>query len=156
MKFDTDIFHSKIGIAIAVCVVTILVIYLTPLKHLNLIDPNPVDIDPAEFAQEFEKNPDKFLFIDVREKSVYDRAHAKGAISQPIGSLYDLRHTLPKTDKEIVIICTSGRLAGVAYGFLQNWGHLNLLRIEGGMQKWALEGLPLEGSDILAPLPEYD
>lgn len=133
----------------------VLLIYLTPLKHFNLIDPNPHDIPPVEFWNDMQAHPEEYYFIDVRDQSAYETAHARGAISQPIGTLFDLRKSLPK-DKTIAIICTSGRLAGVAYGFLEHWGYTNMVRLEGGMQKWSLEGLPLDGRDILAPLPASD
>lgn len=140
----------------AAVLATLLIVYLTPIKHLNLIDPNPREIDPKEFYEAYKKNPDKYVFLDVRDAKIYEISHAVGSKSQPIASLFDLRKDFPKYGKQIVLICTSGRLAGVAYGFLENWGHLNLLRIEGGMQNWVAEGLPIEGLDITAPLPEKD
>ncbi len=144
-----------IGIGVAV-ICTVLLIYLTPLKHLNIIEPLPHDIDATEFYNDFQKSPDKYLFIDVRGAAIYDTAHAKGSINMPIGSFYDGHFTLPKWGKTIVLICSSGRLAGVAYGYLQNAGFLNLRRVKGGVQQWALENLPLEGSNILAPIPTVD
>jgi rhodanese-related sulfurtransferase len=135
---------------------TVLAIYVTPLKHLNLVSPDPKDIDPVAFWKDYQANPDKYLVLDVRQKNVYDMAHAKGAVSQPIGTLFDLRNLLPRSGKTIVLICTSGRLAGVAYGFLQDQGYLNLLRIEGGLQQWSLDKLPMEGNNLLAPLPTRD
>ncbi len=147
---------SKIAVVLGVILLTVFTIYLTPLKHLNIIDPNPNDVDPKEFWDAYQKNPGGYLFLDVRNQTVYDTSHAKGAINQPIASMFDLRHDFPKSGKKIVLICTSGRLAGVAYGFLQDWGHLNLIRIKGGLQNWVAEGLPIEGNDITAPLPERD
>lgn len=131
---------QKIVSIVSAIIITVLVIYLSPLKHLNLIDPNPNDVDPKEFWDAYQKNPDGYLFLDVRSQQVYDISHAKGAQSQPIASMFDLRHDFPMSGKQIVLICTSGRLAGVAYGFLQNWGHLNLIRIEGGLQKLGSRG----------------
>ena len=136
--------------------VTVALIYLTPLKHLNVLDPKPHDIDPAEFWKDYSAHPDQYLFLDVRDASSYNTAHAKGAVNQPIGTLYDLRNVLPRSGKTIVLICSSGRLAGVAYGFLENQGFLNLLRIEGGTQQWAQEKLPLVGNNLLAPIPTED
>ncbi len=143
-------------IAIFATLATLLFIYLTPLKHLNLIDPNPQEVDPTEFWEKYQKNPEKYLFLDVRDAQSFGTSHAKGSVSRPIASLFDLRKDFPKMGKEIVLICTTGRLAGVAYGFLEHWGHLNLLRIEGGMHNWVAQGLPIEGLDITAPLPERD
>jgi rhodanese-related sulfurtransferase len=137
-------------------VATACVIYLTPLKWLNVIQPPMNDIDPAEFRAAFLENPDQYLFFDVRNPSAYNAAHAAGSVSQPIGTLYDLHETLPRSGKTIVLICSSGRLAGVAYGYLEREGFLNLARIEGGVQAWALAGLPLEGHNLSAPIPEMD
>jgi len=56
---------KEILIVVSSIVVTILVVYLTPLKNLNIIEPTIKDIDPASFYTEFLLNKDKFLFIDV-------------------------------------------------------------------------------------------
>ena len=143
-------------IVVVPVLITIALIYLTPLKHVNIIEPVPQDIDAAEFWEDYSAHPDKYLFLDVRDASSYNTAHAKGAVNQPIGTLYDLRNVLPRSGKTIVLICSSGRLAGVAYGFLENQGFSNLLRIEGGTQQWAQEKLPLEGKNLLAPIPTED
>ena len=158
MRYDTAMFSGKTAAltVIAVVMVVIAFVYLTPLKWLNIVEPRSVDIDAKEFYTDFSANPDEYIFIDVRQPEAYRTAHAKGAISIPIGSLYDGHRSLPKTGKKIVLICSSGRLAGVAYGFLEHQGFLNLLRIEGGVQAWALEGLPLEGNNITAPIPSMD
>lgn len=137
-------------------IATFFVIYLSPLKHLNLIDPNPQEMDPTEFWEKYQQDPERYIFLDVRDQRSHEISHAKGSKSQPIASLFDLRRDFPKTGKEIVLICTTGRLAGVAYSFLEHWGHLNLLRLEGGMHNWVAQGLPIEGVDITAPLPERD
>ena len=136
--------------------ITILVIYLTPLKWLYVTEPQPKDIDPVAFQADFTAHPDKYVFLDVRSSDVYDRLHAKGAKNEPIGNLFDDHYGLPKSGKTIVLICSSGRLAGVAYGYLEHQGFLNLLRIKGGTQGWVLEKLPVEGSNLNAPIPQVD
>ncbi len=133
---------------IGVIVVTILLIYLTPLKHLTLIAPISNDIDPKEFYADYSQHRDQYMLIDVRSTTVYNSAHAVGAINIPIENLIDEHFTLPKHGKKIALICTSGRLAGIAYGYLENWGFLNLIRIKGGLENWSLEGLPIEGNNI--------
>ncbi len=143
-------------VAVAVSIVAVLTIYLTPLKWVNLIEPRINDIDAKVFHEDFLRNPDKYVFIDVRSESVYRAAHAKGSINQPIGTLYDGHKLLPRSGKTIVLICSSGRLAGVAYGYLEHQGFQNLARIEGGVQAWVLQGLPLEGLNISAPVPTVD
>lgn len=121
-------------------------IYLTPLKHLNLIEPKIKDVKAEQIYQEIKKEPEKYLFIDVRPKNVYDRLHAEGAINIPLQNLYNDRFQLPKKGKTIVLICSGGIASGVGYHYLEHHGFLNLLRVEGGIEAWQESGLPLKGS----------
>lgn len=141
---------------LATLVITFAGIYLTPLKWLNVIEPRMNDIDPTAFHAALTADPEKYVFIDVRGADTFNAAHAQGSINHPIGTLFDLHPTLPRSGKTIVLICSSGRLAGVAYGFLERQGFLNLARIEGGVQAWTLAGLPLEGENLTAPIPTMD
>ena len=135
----------------AVVIATVLTIYLTPLKHLNLVPPVMNEMDPAAFNAEFTAHPEDYIFIDVRSPNIYQSAHAKGSTNTPIENLFDEHYNLPKSGKKIAIICTTGRLAGVAYGYLENWGFTNLVHIQGGMANWAYEGLPIEGANVFSP-----
>jgi len=45
-----------------------------------------------------------------------------------------------------VLICSGGRASGVAYGYLEHYGFLNLRRINGGIENWLAEGLPVVSS----------
>ncbi len=128
-----------------------LVIYLTPLKWVTLVQPKIKDIEPTQFWADYQKNPSKYLLLDVRDVTTYNNAHAKGAMSEPIANLLNDNTVLPKSGKKIVLICSSGRLAGVAYGYLEHQGFFNLLRIEGGLNAWKAAGLPVEGNAALIP-----
>ena len=123
-------------------------IYLTPLKWITVIEPTIKDIDPKTFYADFKAHPQQYLFIDVRQAHEYKMAHAVGSINIPLIDLYDKRHTLPKNGKEIVIICTIGRSSGIAYSYLQHYGFFNIKRVDGGLQNWVLEGLPIEGTAV--------
>ncbi|OHA18385.1 MAG: hypothetical protein A2664_04910 [Candidatus Taylorbacteria bacterium RIFCSPHIGHO2_01_FULL_46_22b] len=125
---------------------TVAIIYLTPLKHLNIVEPRIDNIDPKAFYDAYTQNPDKYIFIDVRPESAYNRLHAFGSINIPLHLLYDERRVLPKSGKTIVLICSGGRASGVAYGYLEHYGFLNLKRVEGGIENWQLQGLPVEGT----------
>jgi rhodanese-related sulfurtransferase len=139
-------------VVLATATVTASAIYLTPLKHFNLISPTMNEVDPAAFYKEFTANPDKYLFVDVRSAREYAEAHPKGSINIRIADLADpvVRSRLPKSGKQIALTCTDGKLAAVAYGYLQNWGYQNLLHITGGLQLWTIEGLPVEGTSVPA------
>ena len=133
-------------------VLSVLVIYLTPLKHLNLVEPKIKAMHPVEFYTAFKENPDAYLFIDVRPNSEYDREHAEGSINIPLVSLFIERHFLPKKGKTIILICSGRSASGVVYQYLEHNGFLNLRRIENkenglfGIRSWREAGLPLEGS----------
>ena len=144
--------HRSWGTYVLISIVSICataaLIYLTPLKNVALIEPTINDIAPKAFHDQYIKNPDKYLFIDVRPSDVYARSHAPGAISMPLHTLYNTRHALPKSDKEIVLICNEGVASGVGYSYLQHYGFFNIVRVGGGMEKWSAEGLPLEGTAV--------
>src|SRR3989344_2710798 len=117
--------YALVGAVVVAIIVTIFAIYLTPLKHLNLVAPETKDIDPAEFWTDYSANPEKYMFIDVRQTADYDENHAKGSINIPIQKLFEQHGELPKSGKTIVLICTGGSLSGVAYGYLEHQGFLN-------------------------------
>ncbi|MDP3947372.1 MAG: rhodanese-like domain-containing protein [bacterium] len=119
-----------------------LVIYLTPLKNLNLVAPSIKDADVEAFYKEYGANQENFLFLDVRNPIEYYAEHAEGSLNVPINVLYTEQKTLPKSGKTIVLICTGGALSGVAYHYLEHQGFLNLRRIGGGMNEWKAAGLP--------------
>lgn len=117
---------------------------LTPLKHVALITPTIYDVPATSFYERFKNNPDDFVFIDVRGQESYNRIHAEGSKSMPLHTLYDEWRNLPKnTDKTIVLICSVGRASGVGYHYLQHHGFFNIERIEGGIEGWEMEGLPV-------------
>lgn len=122
--------------------------YLTPLRYVALIEPTINDIDPAEFYEMWQKNPDEYVFIDVRNQTMYDQLHAAGSALMPLHTLYDTRHSLPRRDKTIVLICSGGRASGVGYSYLEHYGFRNIRRIKGGIEAWQAAGLPVEGSAV--------
>lgn len=130
----------------ALCAV--LVVYLTPLKNLNLIEPRIRDIDSKEFYTALQNDPSRYVFIDVRPQSEYQQEHAKGSFNIALFLLYDERKNLPKSGKTIVLICGGRRASGVAYGYLEHYGFLNLRRIAGGIDAWKAAGLPTEGEAV--------
>jgi len=141
--------HFKKSIPyIATVFLTASAIYFTPLKWITVIEPKINDIDPSVFNADFEKTPSKYVFIDVRPEDAYRLVHAKGSINMPLHTLYDQRLILPKHGKQIVLICSGGRASGIGYSYLQHYGFFNINRIEGGIELWIAEGLPLEGSAI--------
>ena len=135
------------GISVVVAVVAVLataaVIYLTPLKHINLIEPVTKDISATEFYKRYKQNPDGYVFVDVRTPSEYEKGHAEGAENVSLPKFFDGYTQFPKKGKSIVLICAGGRESGVGYGYLEHHGYLNVLRIDGGTNQWIVENLPI-------------
>lgn len=131
------------GLVISTFFAVVLLFNATPLKYLNLFEPRISDVDAEVFYDDFVKNPDEYIFIDVRPADEYFKFHAKGSINMPIHTLYDQRRNLPKSGRTIVLICSGGRLSGVAYHYLEHFGFLNLERIEGGVRVWESAELPM-------------
>lgn len=128
--------------------VTLAVFYLTPLRYVAVIEPTIDDIDSLEFYEMWQKNPDDYVFIDVRSEDSYNKSHAVGSVSMPLHTLYDERHNLPKYGKTIVLICGGARASGVGYSYLEHYGFRNLKRIAGGIEAWQEAGLPVEGNAV--------
>ncbi len=133
----------------AAVLLTAFIIFFTPLRYTILIEPHVREIDPQEIYTRMSQAPDKYLFIDVRPVTDYEKLHAKGAINIPIGLFYDKWREFPRSGKEIVLICGGGKLSGVAFFFLQHFGFTNIVRVSGGIENWLSENLPVvlqEGS----------
>ena len=131
------------GVVLVTAFAVASLIYLTPLKWLNVIEPKMNDIDSTIFHEKFQKDPESYLFIDVRSEDKYAEGHAEGSVNIHLPLFYDAHNTLPKRGKKIVLICGGGRASGVAYMYLQHFGFFNIQRIEGGIEAWQAAGLPV-------------
>ena len=139
-------------VVVVVVLLTATGIFFTPLRYTKLIEPKIHDVLSEEIYTRLTRNPDKYLFMDVRPKDKYDERHAEGSINTPIAELYDGWRELPRTGKEIVLICGKGNLSGVAYFFLQHFGFTNIVRVAGGVDDWATKGLPVVSNSKTIPI----
>lgn len=121
-------------------------VYFTPLKYSQLIEPKINDVDARVIAPDIAAHPENYEFIDVRPAIDFDNLHAVGSKNIPLYRMYFERHTLPKKGKTIVLVCSGGVASGVAYMYLEHFGFRNLLRIDGGIEAWQAAGLPTEKS----------
>ncbi len=144
--------HSVLILVLLTVLATATAIYFTPLRHITFLSPQMNSIDAKTFYEDFSAHPDKYILVDVRSPNIYESAHARGAVSIPIENLFDEHYMLPRSGKQIALICTTGRLAAIGYGYLENWGFTNLLHIQGGMVSWTAAGLPVEGSSVFSPV----
>ncbi len=149
-----------VGYFIVGVILTAVAIYLTPLRHINVIS-NRVDfIKPQEFYNDFKASPDKYVLIDIRPEFLrFD--YPENAINASIFRLSEEWKTLPK-GKTLVIFCEENISESVAYGYLKHQGFRNIIAIDGGRKAWKEAGLPLvknpnyskEAAPFLAPFEE--
>lgn len=147
-KVGAVLSHLFVAIGVAT------VIFLVPaIRYAPIVEPVVTDVDPVSFYAEYKNDPDKYIFIDVRSADAYNKLHAEGSKLQPLHTLYTERHFLPRNDsnKTIVLICSGGLASGVGFSYLQHYGFRNILRIEGGIEAWQTNKLPVVGTDVLTP-----
>jgi rhodanese-related sulfurtransferase len=83
------------------------------------------------------------LFIDVRN---YDEVNeiaydVKNIKNIPLDSLQNHLKDIPK-NKQIILLCRSGRRSFEAYTALKNNGYSYITSLEGGLEAWEAAGLP--------------
>lgn len=129
-------------------IVSAMVIYSTPWRYTDLIEPSIYDVPSTDFYAEYSTDPDNYIFIDVRSSSAYQHQHADGSINIPLHELYNQRNFLPKDGKEIVLICSGGVASGVGYSYLEHYGFTNIRRIGDGIEGWEENNLPLNHTEM--------
>lgn len=99
-------------------------------------------IDADGLNKKLEAREAKPLVVDVREPHEYEAVHIDGALLAPLGQV---EKDLEKVDKnrEIVLVCRSGRRSGIAYERLEARGFTNLRNLTGGMIAWEKGGHPV-------------
>ena len=84
------------------------------------------------------------LYLDGRPEESYRQGHIKGSKNIPTDLISGRFQEIP-TDKRIIIINTSGDPEWVPTGwFLKSKGYNDVMMLEGGMDAWQKEKLPLE------------
>ena len=88
-----------------------------------------------------------FDLIDVPgRKEEFDKAHIPGARSIPLPELRAskvLRDRKLSATEPLYVICRSRVLAGLATGILEGAGCANAVVVDGGMEAWQAQGLPV-------------
>ncbi len=75
--------------------------------------------------------------IDVREQHEWDFVNIDGDLI-PLGEIMNNREKIA-TDKDVVLICRTGKRSWVAVDALQKQGFDNLFNLKGGITAWAKE-----------------
>ena len=82
------------------------------------------------------------LVVDVREPAEFEASHIDGALLAPLATVEENLAQIPK-DREIVLVCRSGRRSGLAYQRLAARGYTRLWNMTGGMIAWEKLGYPV-------------
>lgn len=88
------------------------------------------------------------LLLDVRSKAEFDSGHVLDAKHVPQEELAKSSETLKKyRDKVVVACCESGMRSGAAARVLRAQGFAKAVNLQGGLQAWRAENLPLVRTD---------
>jgi rhodanese-related sulfurtransferase len=80
------------------------------------------------------------MLIDLRDAKDFREGHISGSRNIPYSKLTSHIEELKAADRPLVFICNLGQVAGTA---LQQVGHSNAYRLDGGINNWKVQGLPL-------------
>jgi UPF0176 protein len=106
-------------------------------------DPNKttgIHLAPDELNRWYEKNPDDFVVVDMRNDYEYKVGHFRNSINPKMQNFRDLPKVLPTLeglkDKKVVTVCTGGVRCEKASGYLVNKGFKNVYQLHGGMHRY--------------------
>ncbi|MDG6097840.1 rhodanese-like domain-containing protein [Alteromonas sp. ZYF713] len=98
------------------------------------------DISPASLHN----NGFEGLILDVRSAEEFAEGHVPGALNVPHSEIASHLAALGSIQKPVLVYCRSGRRAGIALEKLTNLGFEQLYHLDGDMQAWQSESLPVE------------
>jgi rhodanese-related sulfurtransferase len=100
-------------------------------------------IKPETVHARLQSKDAKPLIVDVREPHEFEAGHIDGALLAPLAAVKEKLAGVPK-DREIVLVCRSGRRSGKAWETLTAAGFTKLWNMQGGMLAWEKLGYPVK------------
>ncbi|MEI7613236.1 MAG: rhodanese-like domain-containing protein [Betaproteobacteria bacterium] len=89
-------------------------------------------------------NREDAQIIDVREASEYSTGHLPESRNIPLGQL-EGRGDLDKLKElPLILVCQTGARSGAACASLEKLGFTKVHNLEGGINAWTADGLPLK------------
>lgn len=88
---------------------------------------------------------EELQLVDVREGDEWAAGHIAGSLHIPMDDVAGRLSELD-TDRQVVTVCRSGRRSGEVAEHLSESGY-RARNLEGGLERWSQEGLPLTASD---------
>jgi len=88
---------------------------------------------------------DKFLLVDVREESEWNKGHITNATYIGKGVIErDIERNVSNTETEIILYCGGGFRSALAADNLQKMGYSKVSSMDGGYSGWVKAGYPTE------------
>ena len=86
---------------------------------------------------------EKFVLVDVREESEFQKDRLPGAIHMGKGVIErDIEHKVPDLNTPLVLYCGGGFRSALAADNLQKMGYANVISMDGGVREWREKGYP--------------
>jgi rhodanese-related sulfurtransferase len=117
-----------------------------PPRFLKIVDDARTRIreTTVEAVKSRLERGDRFILVDVREESEYQKDHIPGAIHMGKGIIErDIEHKVPDANAELVLYCGGGFRSALAADNLQKMGYTNVISMDGGIRGWREKGYPL-------------
>ena len=107
-------------------------------------EPEVTSVNAAALSERL-GSADAPVILDVRTREEYSSGHVPGAINVPYDQVADrVEEFAAFRDADVVVYCQSGKRASMAAADLKTAGFSRVLDLEGHMQGWKEQGLPLE------------
>jgi len=89
-------------------------------------------------------NRQQGVIVDIRSKADFTKAHIAGAVNIPLETLEKSITNLEKDkSKPIIVVCNAGIQASGACTSLKKQGFEQVFKLQGGIQSWLADHLPL-------------
>jgi len=117
-----------------------------PPRFLKIVDDakkNVRETTVDEIKKRLDRG-DKFVLVDVREESEWQKDHLPGAIHMSKGVIErDVEQKVPDLNTEMVLYCGGGFRSALAADNLQKMGYTNVISMDGGVRGWREKGYPM-------------
>lgn len=95
------------------------------------------------------------MLIDVRKDDERDSGIVEDSVGAALPNLAEkIEELVADRQRELLLICGSGRRSLVARDLLLQRGYANVVSVSGGIERWRREGLPLIGCALDADASE--
>ena len=108
---------------------------LTSFLHANQMDMVNILDAPFVLAADIKDILSEKYIIDIRSEGDYNTAHVPGAVNSTLGGILNMAENAG--DKQIIVVCVSGQVAGHAVCALRLSGYANAKVLKWGMCGWS-------------------